>query len=325
MTERSSFPWLSTHLQYVNLRFTQFGEFLHHHLHFETWWISSRGHMINASFKLLFLRKFSWGRCKSPQGSTAKHTWCGWLWDAHVASSASSSSKLALPVTGMPWDNQEVCTKPAPHLAFTVLGNTINASLWSSSRHDVGCWGIGISCTLLCCSFTLSRIACCFSSRVERCLILLYWDLISFSDIDVAEIKLIHGSDEPSPSQLYQPIKLLSLKGLVLLWIPVLMRPFSELTPVVILEPSQCYVPVLFYITQWKCLQGTGLGGTGPWLLRFIMAYCRCISIMYLVLCQNWEFFVMKGWILSQIPTQLSTHNVTQKLMVSVMNELVTN
>ena len=33
--------------------------------------------------------------------------------------------------------------------------------------------------TLLCCSWTLSRIVCCFSNRVDKCLISLDWDLIS--------------------------------------------------------------------------------------------------------------------------------------------------
>ena len=89
--------------------------------------------------------------------------------------------KISPTVTGMLWDNPEVCTKPAPCLAFTIPGNILNASLWSSSIHDVGCWGIGISGILLCCSWTFSRIACHFSSRVERYLISSVWDWISLA------------------------------------------------------------------------------------------------------------------------------------------------
>ena len=74
-------PWLKDHvchgwvttLQFVNLRFTQFAEFLYHHLHFITGWISSRGNLDNAGFRLLmFLRKFSWGRCQFPPNVCSK-------------------------------------------------------------------------------------------------------------------------------------------------------------------------------------------------------------------------------------------------------------
>ena len=98
-----------------------------------------------------------------------------------MASSASSFSKCALPATGISQEIPEVCTKPASHLAFTVPGNILNASLWSSSTCKVGFWGTDIPGILFCCSWTLSRIACCFSSRVERCLISSGCDLISLA------------------------------------------------------------------------------------------------------------------------------------------------
>ena len=110
-------------------------------------------------------------------GSKAKCTWCSWLCNTHVASSASSFSKCSLPVTGMSWEILDVCTTPVPHLAFKIPGSISNASLCSSPMPDVG-WGIGICGTLLCCSWTISRIACCFSSRVERSLISSDWDFI---------------------------------------------------------------------------------------------------------------------------------------------------
>ena len=111
----------------------------------------------------------------------AKCTWHGWLCDTHVASSASWFSKWALPATGMSYKIPEVCTNPAPHLAITVPGNVLNASLCNSSIQDVGFWWTGISGILLCCSWTFSRIACCFPGRVERHLISSDWDLISLA------------------------------------------------------------------------------------------------------------------------------------------------
>ena len=112
-------------------------------------------------------------------GLEAKCTWHGWLCGAHVASSTSSFSKWDLPATGISCEIPEACANAAPHLAFTVPVKIVNASLWSSSMHVVE--ETGISGILLCCSWTFSKIACCFSSRVDRQLISSDWDLISLA------------------------------------------------------------------------------------------------------------------------------------------------
>ena len=108
-----------------------------------------------------------------------KCTWHGWLCNAHVASLASSFSKFDLPATRMSWEIPGACANAAPLLAFTIPGKILNASLWSSLIWFVE--GTDISGILLCCSWTCSKIACFFSSRVERCLISLDWDLISLA------------------------------------------------------------------------------------------------------------------------------------------------
>ena len=61
-----------------------------------------------------------------------------WLCKVHVASSASSFSKLDLPVTGMSWEIPEACAKAVPLMAFTIPGSMLNASLCSSSILFVG-------------------------------------------------------------------------------------------------------------------------------------------------------------------------------------------
>ena len=152
----------------------QFAEFLHLHFHLISGWIGGR---IKSGYWYMLLRIFSGSRCKSPWGSEAKCTWCGWLCDAHVASSASSFSKCDLPMTRISCEFPEACANAAPHLAFTIPSNILNASLWSSSMHVVE--GTGISGILLYCFWTFSRIACCFSSRVDRHLMSSDWDLIS--------------------------------------------------------------------------------------------------------------------------------------------------
>ena len=114
-----------------------------------------------------------------PWGSEAKCTCCG-CWHAfHVSSSASSSLNWDLPMTRISWEIPEACAVATPLLAFTVPGSTLNASLYNSFNLFTG--GTGTSGTLLCCSWTLSRIACCFSNRVDNCLISLDWDLISLA------------------------------------------------------------------------------------------------------------------------------------------------
>ena len=170
LKDQISCGWITT-LKFVNFWFMQFAEFPCHHLHFICRWIYSR---IKPA---LFLGIFSGGRCKSPWGSVVKCTWHSWLCDTHVASSTRSYSKCALPVTGMSWEIPEVCTTPAPHLAFTVPGSILNASLSVSSMWDFG-WGMGISGTLLCCFCSLQD-SLPFSSRVERHLISSDWDFIS--------------------------------------------------------------------------------------------------------------------------------------------------
>ena len=94
-----------------------------------------------------------------------------------MASHASSFSKWDLPATGISWEIPEACANAAPHLAFTIPGKILNASLWSSSMCVVEV--TGISGIFLCCSWNFPKITCCFSSRVDRCLISLDWDLIS--------------------------------------------------------------------------------------------------------------------------------------------------
>ena len=111
-----------------------------------------------------------------PWGLESKCTWCGWLCDAHVASSASSFSNWDLPMTRMLLEIPEACANAAPHLAFTIPGKILNASFWSSSIHIAE--GTGISGILLCCSWSCSKIACC-SSKVDKCLISSDCDLIS--------------------------------------------------------------------------------------------------------------------------------------------------
>ena len=114
-----------------------------------------------------------------PWGSEAKCT-CHRCWCAfHVASLASSSSNWDLPVTEISWEIPEACAVAAPLLAFMVPGCILNASLCNSFNLFTG--GTGTSGTLLCCSWTLSRIVCCFSNRVDNHLISLDWDLISLA------------------------------------------------------------------------------------------------------------------------------------------------
>ena len=137
---------------------------------FITRWLGGRSHLTNAGHRLLLLgndvtfpllRKFLWGRCESPLR----------VWkSAHGMDDYGMPMWLLQPVQlqSKPYQCPEVCTKPTLHLAFTVPGKTLNASLYSSLRYDVVCWGMGIFWTLLGCSWTASRVACCFSSRVER-------------------------------------------------------------------------------------------------------------------------------------------------------------
>ena len=55
----------------------------------------------------------------------------------------------------------------------------LNASFCNSSSWDVAGWTWGIWETLLCCSWTCSRMVCCLSSRADNHLISLDWALIS--------------------------------------------------------------------------------------------------------------------------------------------------
>ena len=127
-------------------------------------------------------------------------------------------------------------------------------------------------------------------------------------------------SSEPS-LQLYWPIKLLSVEGLVLCPIPVLMRPFSELTPAVILWALLTLCPMLSSISLSKgTCRALASKGLGSGCSGFIMAYQRCISTMYLALCLIWEIITIKGWAVSWMPTHLST---LRKLMINVINKLV--
>ena len=246
------------------------------HLHFITWWIGGRSHLTNTYLRLLLmgmmLLSLSSGHfcgvdVTPPWGSMQSHTWLDWLLDAHVASSSSSSSKSALPLTRMSWDNPEVCTKPTPHLAFTMPGKTLNASLCSSSRCSAVWQGIGISCTLTSAAPGLSRIACCFSKRFERCHISSDWDLISLAwhkcNWDNTNIWVWWTIS----SSIIWLIKLPFLEALAL-WLIPFYEAFSELTPAAILEASQHYVscPLLYH--SMRALAYTGLRGTGLWLLR---------------------------------------------------------
>ena len=167
-----------------------------------------------------------------------------------VTSLASSFSKFDLPVTGMSWEIPKACANAAPLLAFTVPGKILNASFWSSSIQIVE--GTGISGILLCCSWTLFKIACYFSSRVDRHLNSLDWDLISLACCCVNETGPLPASDEPSPLLLYGQTKLLCLEGHGLLLSHDVMRPFSELILLITPEPSQHYspCPLQYYLKQ---------------------------------------------------------------------------
>ena len=217
----------------------------------------------------------------------------------------------------MSWDIPKACANAAPLLAFTTPGKMLNASLCSSSIWFVR--GTGISGILLCCSWTLFKTACCFSSRVDRCLISSDWDLISLACCRCRCDRTDTCVQWAISPLLCWPTKLLFLEGLEH-WLNLgVMKPFSELIPLVIPEPSQHYAPCPLRC----CLkQGHWLGTN--WALTakgFIMAFCRCAQI-YLVLCQILYFyFCMNRWNVSQMMTQLSAHSMTQKLMINTMNK----
>ena len=196
--------------------------------------------------------------------------------------------KWALPVTRMSCEITEVCVNPAPCLVFTIPGNMLNASLCNSSIWDVGFWGMGISGILLCCSWTLSRIACCFSSRVEKCLISLDWDLISLACWRCkwdrthtwvwlaisSSIKL--ANKVPLPQRAYASAN--SWCNEALCWANSCCNSWalSALCP----KPSSM-------LLNARALAGEELGSTCS---GFILACGRCLKI-FLALSLNWLIF----------------------------------
>ena len=105
--------------------------------------------------KMLSSPNFVWGfggvYVKPTFWPVSNCTWQRWC-ESYVDSSANSSSKKALTTTGMFCNSQDKCLIPASHLAFTVLGSMLNASLCISSSHNGGGWVWGIWETFLCCS-----------------------------------------------------------------------------------------------------------------------------------------------------------------------------
>ena len=175
-----------------------------------------------------------WGMDVShPLRPVAKCEWCRWCTKAYVASLTSSFSKKALPATGILCDSPEMCTTPAPHLAFTVLGKILNASLCNSSRYEVGCWGWGISGTntLLFLDILQKGLLSLQQSRKMLDFLRLCFNILT--DRGVVETGLRLESDVPLPSPYSWPTVPLFLAGLGPLLIPVSMRPSSELSPAV--------------------------------------------------------------------------------------------
>ena len=158
--------WITT-LKFVNFGLMQFAEFLHCHLHLIPRWIYSR---IKPG---LFLRIFSGSRCKSLLRVQSKMhmAWltvqypCGFIHQLIFEMWPACSQNVLRNSRGVHY----TCTLSGIYHTRQYIKclplHFLNVRCWMRSRHF---WDP-----------TLSRIACSFSSRVERHLISSDWDFIS--------------------------------------------------------------------------------------------------------------------------------------------------
>ena len=222
--------------------------------------------------------------------------------------------------TGISWEIPEVCTKPAPHLAFTIPGSILNASLWSPSIWEVWFWGTGISGILLCCSGTLPTITHSFSSRVERRLISLDWDFISSacckceSDRTETWVQWAISSLIISANKASLPWRACASADSwckeALHWANYCCNSWALST--------WCPMPSLMLCNE-KALAREGLSFICS---GFMLAYGRYVKNLPVTICLNWGSFVMNKWTVSWMLTQLSAQNMTQKWIINVMKRI---
>ena len=196
-------------------------------------------------------------------GMCSLQNYCDVIW-APGGFSANLSSKKAFPVTRLFCDILDKCLMPAPCLAFTVPGRVLNAFLCNSFSHDGGGWVWGICETLLCCSWTCSRMVCCLSSRVGNHVISSDYVLISSAcwrcrcDRTDTWVRCAISSSMMSASSASLPWRAWASAHSWVIGAFLCARsccnPWAHTT---------LYPIPFFHVTEGKCLYGTSLFGTG--------------------------------------------------------------